>query len=55
MFVSNLGTVNSTQMMRENLPLDLKKRTGGQVTPLFRSLFFLYDNGMTSLNSLSLI
>jgi hypothetical protein len=60
MFVTNLGMINSSQMMVESLPLDLKKyllskNDSTQVTPLLRSLFFLFENGMTSLNSLSLI
>ena len=33
----------------------LSKNDSSQVTPLLRSLFFLFENGMTSLNSLSLI
>lgn len=60
MFVTSLGMVNSTEMMLESLPLDLKKyllskNDSSQVTPLLRSLFFLFENGMTFLNSLSLI
>lgn len=60
LFVTNLGMINTSQMMRENLPLNMMQHIMGkndtkQVTPLFRSLFFLYENGMTSLNSLGLI
>lgn len=60
MFVTNLGMVNSSEMMLQSIPLDLKKyllskNDSNQVTPLLRSLFFLFENGMTSLNSLSLI
>jgi len=60
MFVTNLGMVNTSEMMLQSIPLDLKKyllskNDSNQVTPLLRSLFFLFENGMTSLNSLSLI
>jgi hypothetical protein len=48
-------------MMREQvLPLNMlqfikSKNDTKQVTPTFRSLFFLYENGMTSLNALGQI
>lgn len=58
--ITNLGMIDSAELQDELLPLDLYMKilqNQGEkvVSKLFRSLYFIYENGMTSLNSLGQI
>lgn len=60
LLVTNIGMIESPELNAYTLPLDvydyiLQQKNGTMVSRLFRSLYFVYQNGMTVLNSLGLI
>jgi hypothetical protein len=57
LLVTHLGEIEPVELNKYVLPLDvydyiLHQKNGSLVSYLFRSLYFVYQNGMTVLNSL---
>lgn len=60
LMITNLGEIEPVDLSDDHIPLNLydyisKLKSGTLVTRLFRSLYFIYQNGMTVLNSLGLV